>query len=101
MGIKCFNCGKSFVSNSISVKIIGPEVEVCCPYCSDVCIEKLNKFVCRQHGMYMPLSPIYASKAIETAQYIELNSSDYYKEKGLRHGGKKEIRNLRARESAA
>jgi len=32
---------------------------------------------------------------IVIAEFIELNSSDYYRKRGLRHGGKKKVRNVR------
>ena len=101
MGIKCFKCNEYFVAGVNNVKIIGPDVEASCPFCYDVYTGKLNKFSCAQAGTFMPSSPNYAAAAQRMAQYIELNSSDYYKERGLRHGGKKKVRDLRARESAA
>lgn len=101
MSIQCFKCKEYFGPSLSSVKIIGPDVEVECPFCHDVYFGKLNKYACQQNGTHMPLSHTYAIEAIKTAQFVELNSSEYYKERGLRHGGKKKVRDLRARESAA
>ena len=101
MGIKCFKCHKEFAANLSNVKIVGPDVEASCPFCNHTYVGKLNKFACKQIGTFMSASPTYAARSIMMAQHVELNSSDYYKEKGLRHGGKKKVRNLRARESAA
>lgn len=101
MGIQCFKCMEYFAPSMSSVKIIGPDVEVTCPFCHTTTLDKLNKFACKQVGQHVPQSPEYARKAIKIAQLIELNSSDYYKKRGLRHGGTKKVRDLRNRESAA
>lgn len=95
MNLKCFKCKEYFIPSMNTVKIIGPDVEITCPFCYDTYFGKLNKYVDKQLGKHLPLSPIYAAAMIALAEYIELNSSDYYKEKGLRHGRKKKIRDLR------
>jgi DNA-directed RNA polymerase subunit RPC12/RpoP len=94
MVIHCLECGKPFVPSSVNTKIYGPYVEINCPYCSDVYEGKLLNFVDLQTGRSRPLSHHDAIDMQKMAQFIELNSSDYYKKRGLRHG-KKKVRNVR------
>jgi hypothetical protein len=89
----CFKCNKEFVPGELNTQIIGPDVEVNCPFCHDKYEGKLTSFVRDQLGGSRPLSAIDASKMQRMAKFIELNSSDYYKKKGFRHG-KKNIRNV-------
>ena len=55
---------------------------------------KLLNYVDHQVGVHRQQSPIDGSKMVKLARFIELNSSEYYKTKGLRHG-KKKVRNVR------
>ena len=89
MKIKCFNCSKEFVPNTYNTKIYGPYVEINCPFCMNKYEGKLLTFVRRQIGRHSIASPQAAIKMIKMAEFIELNSSEYYKKKGLRHGRKK------------
>jgi hypothetical protein len=94
MGIECLSCGRFFKSDMTTVRIIGPDVKVTCPFCSYEYKGKLNRFVDTQVGGYIPQSVNCAAKMIAKAQYIELNSSEYYKERGLRHGKRKKVSNI-------
>ena len=94
MTIFCLKCKKKFVPGILNTKIYGLYVEITCPYCSGVYDGKLLNFVNMQLGDHRPQSAQDAIKMIELAEFIELNSSEYYKKKGLRHGRKK-IRNVR------
>lgn len=94
MKIHCFECYKKFVPSASNTKILGPYIEVACPYCLDVYNDKLLNYVDRQIGYFPIRSSIAAIKMIKLAKFIELNSSDYYKKRGLRHG-KKKVRNIR------
>jgi hypothetical protein len=94
MNVSCFKCGKEFVPGKVNTKIIGPYVEVHCPYCADVYEGKLLVYVTEQVGGAIQQSPACARKMQAMAQAIELNSSDYYDKKGMRHG-KKKVRNVR------
>jgi len=94
MKIKCFNCNKEFTPNTYNTKIYGPYVEIDCPFCLDKYEGKLVTFVRKQIGKHSVASAVAAMKMIKMAEFIELNSSEYYKERGLRHGRKK-VRNIR------
>ena len=93
MNIHCFKCNKKFVPNSVNTKIYGPYVEVSCPFCVYVYEGKLLNFVDRQLEGYRLHSHHDAIRMQHLAKFIELNSSDYYKKRGLRHGTKK-VRNI-------
>jgi len=94
MNIHCFKCEKEFVPSELNTGIIGPYVKITCPYCSDVFEGKFLTFVDQQAGGHRPHSHQDAAGMQRLAQFIELNSSDYYKKRGLRHG-KKKVRNVR------
>ncbi len=94
MNIHCFKCKKEFVPSGLNTGIIGPDVKIICPYCFDVYEGKLLTFVDRQMGGHKSHSHLDAAKMQQLAKFIELNSSDYYKKRGLRHG-KKKVRNVR------
>jgi hypothetical protein len=94
MVVNCFKCKKEFVPSQTNTKIYGPYAEITCPYCLDVYNDKLLNFVNIQSGAHRPQSVSYAIKMIRLAKFIELNSSEYYKKRGLRHG-KKKVRNIR------
>jgi len=94
MKIFCFRCEKEFVPSELNTHIIGPDVEVNCPFCYYKYEGKLTSFVRDQTGGYHPQSAHAAIKMQRMARFIELNSSAYYKKKGLRHGNKK-VRNVR------
>jgi len=94
MKVFCLKCKKEFVPGATNTKIYGPYVEITCPYCLDVFDGKLLNFVNIQAGDSRPQSAHYAAKMIALAEFIELNSSEYYKKKGLRHARKK-VRNVR------
>ena len=93
MNIHCFKCDKEFVPSSINTKILGPYVEISCPFCVYVYEGKLLNFVDRQLEGYRLHSHHDAIRMQHLAEFIELNSSDYYKKRGLRHGTKK-VRNI-------
>jgi len=93
MVVHCFKCKKEFVPSSTNTKIYGPYIEVTCPYCLDVYVGKLLNFVDIQAGDHKSQSVIGAIKMIKLAKFIELNSSEYYRKRGLRHG-KKKVRNV-------
>jgi hypothetical protein len=93
MNVECKKCNRSFIPSQANIKIVGPNVEVTCPFCFDFYDGKLLRFAEGQSGRFIPLSPAYAKKMIRIAEYIELNVSDYYDKKGFRHG-KKNIRNV-------
>lgn len=94
MKIYCLKCFKKFVPTASNTKILGPYVEVNCPYCLDVYEGKFLNFVGRQVGNPRQQSARDAARMIELAEFIELNSSEYYKKRGQRHG-KKKVRNVR------
>lgn len=96
MNVFCLKCKKEFVPNKLNTKIVGPYVEIKCPFCADVYEGKLLSYVTELIGGWRPQSAHDAIKMQRIAQYIELNSSDYYEKKGLRHGGKKKVRDIRA-----
>lgn len=100
MNLRCFKCERYFKPMLSNVKIIGPDLEVICPFCFDKYEGKINCYVGVQVGKHVALSPIYARKMIDLAEYIELNTSEYYKEKGMRHG-KKKVRNVPDRRVAS
>jgi len=93
MLVHCFKCKKEFVPSSTNTKIYGPYIEVTCPYCLDVYVGKLLNFVDIQAGDHKSQSVIGAIKMIKLAKFIELNSSEYYRKRGLRHG-KKKVRDI-------
>jgi len=93
MNVYCFKCEKKFVPSGLNTSIIGPYVKINCPFCADVYEGKLLIFVDKQLGGHNPQSHIRAADMQRLAQFIELNSSDYYKKKGMRHG-KKKVRNV-------
>ena len=93
MVVHCFKCKKEFVPSQTNTKIYGPYVEITCPYCLDVYEGKLLSFVDIQLGGHRSHSHVDAMNMQRLAQYIELNSSDYYRKKGTRHG-KKKVRNI-------
>jgi DNA-directed RNA polymerase subunit RPC12/RpoP len=96
MEIYCLKCGKAIVPNQFNVHIIGPDVEIICPYCHCMYKGKITSFVRDQVGGHRPQSASDAARMQRMAQYIELNSSEYYKKRGLRHGRKK-VRDVRDR----
>lgn len=89
MNIKCFGCGKEFRPGMLNTKIYGPYIEINCPFCLYKYEGKLLSFVRKQMGKHENGSAAAARKMIRMAEFIELNSSEYYKKKGLRHGKKK------------
>ncbi len=93
MKIHCLKCSKEFVPSSVNTKIYGPYVEVCCPFCIYIYEGKLLNFVEAQFDGYRSHSHNDAIRMQHLAKFIELNSSDYYKKRGLRHG-KKKVRNV-------
>lgn len=93
MKVHCFGCGRNFPVSAANIKIYGPYVEVNCPYCAHIYEDKFLNFVDKQVGGHSAQSPRDAARMIALAQFVELNCSDYYKEKGLRHG-KKKVRNV-------
>lgn len=93
MNLICFECRKKYIPTLANVKIIGPDLETTCPFCGNVYSGKLNKFAGLQVGPHKPLSAEYAISMISLAEYVELNTSEYYKEKGMRHG-KKKVRDI-------
>ena len=94
MNIYCLECSREFIPGQFNVQIIGPDVAVSCPFCSYKYEGKMTSFVRDQLGGNKPISHLDARNMIILAQHIELNSSEYYKTKGLRHGRKK-VRNVR------
>jgi hypothetical protein len=86
MDVKCFQCGKKYVPNAVNVKIYGPYMETTCPFCLYKYEGKLLNYVNRQIGDYKPLNLINARTMQTIAQFVELNSSEYYSKKGLRYG---------------
>ncbi len=97
MKIRCPKCNRSFIPSQYNTHIIGPDVAIECPYtgCDYKYKGKMTSFVRDQIGGALPQSAHCAVRMQTLAQGIELNSSEYYKKKGLRHGGKKKVRNLR------
>jgi DNA-directed RNA polymerase subunit RPC12/RpoP len=95
MNIHCLECEKEFIPSELNTAIIGPYVKVTCPYCSYIYEDKLLNFVEAQIGGFERMSALDANKMIEIAEFVELNSSDYYRKRGLRHGGKKKVRDIR------
>ena len=94
MVVHCLKCSKEFVPSQSNTKIYGPYVEITCPYCLDVYDGKLLSFVDIQTGDSVSFSSHDASKMQQLAKFIELNSSEYYRKRGFRHG-KKKVRNVR------
>lgn len=93
-GLHCLECERKFIPSQANVQIIGPDVLVKCPFCSYEYKGKMTSFVRDLIGGWRLGSPTDAMRMMELARYIELNSSDYYKRRGLRHGEKK-VRNVR------
>lgn len=93
MEVVCLECNKGFQPSQFNTQIIGPDVLVQCPFCSWKWEGKLTSFVRDQLGGFRGSSAHDAMKMMEIAQFIELNSSEYYKKRGLRHG--KKVRNIR------
>jgi hypothetical protein len=93
MNMKCFKCGKEFSAGQENTVIVGPNIEVTCPFCFDKFEGKFIRYVEALCGGYVPLSAHLAIKMQQVAQYIELNVSEYYKERGKRFG-KKKVRNV-------
>ena len=94
MKLHCSGCEKEFVPGPFNTQIIGPDVQVNCPFCDYQFNGKLTSFVRDQLNNGRPQSAANAREMIATAKYMELNSSEYYKKRGLRHG-KKKVRNVR------
>ena len=94
MVVHCLKCKKEFVPSQSNTKIYGPYVEITCPYCLDVYNDKFLNFVDIQTGNSRIMSAHDAIKMQKLAQFIELNSSEYYRKRGFRHG-KKKVRNIR------
>lgn len=94
MEIKCLKCEKAYEPNQANMKIYGPYIDTECPFCHCRWEGKLLNFVDAQIGGHKSLSASSAREMQALAQYIELNASDYYKKKGLRHG-KKKVRDIR------
>lgn len=94
MKITCLKCATQFVPGEYNTNIIGPDVAVSCPFCYYKYQGKMSSFVREQLGVSRPLSAKDAIVMIEMAKFIELNSSAYYKKRGLRHE-KKKVRNVR------
>jgi len=94
MKIFCLECEKKFVPSQINTHIIGPDVEVVCPFCNYMFRGKFTSFLRDQMGNWRPSSAQDAAKMQRMARYIELNSSEYYKKRGLRHG-KEKVRDVR------
>ena len=92
MKITCLECEKEFVPSQMNTQIIGPDVQVVCPFCNYQFKGKMTSFVRGQVGGKAQ-SAQDAARMQRLAQYIELNSSEYYKKRGLRHGTKK-VRNI-------
>ena len=93
MQIHCFKCGKEFIPSKFNTKILGPYVEVQCPFCSDVYEGKLLSYVTDLIGGWRSQSHSDAANMQALARLVELSSSEYYEKKGLRHG-KKKVRNV-------
>ena len=94
MKIFCLKCVKEFVPGPFNTQIIGPDVQVNCPFCDYQFKGKMTSFVRDQLSTKRPQSAADAREMIAKAKYMELNSSEYYKKRGLRHG-KKKVRNIR------
>jgi hypothetical protein len=94
MKIHCLKCKKEFIPNEFSVRIVGPNVEVTCPFCSYFYDGKFTSFLRDLLGGYDAQSSKDARLMQRLGRYIELNSSEYYKKRGLRHGGKKKVRDV-------
>ena len=94
MEIHCLDCERSIKPSLSNTRIIGPDVEFTCPFCSYKYKGKFTSFLRDQINGWRPQSPEDARLMQAMARYIELNSSEYYKEKGLRHG---KVRNVRDR----
>lgn len=97
MNIFCLKCKKKYAPQNLNTVIIGPYIKATCPFCSYVYEGKFTKFVAKQLGREPRIASIHDAARMQVlAEYIELNSSDYYKERGLRHGRKK-VRDIRDR----
>jgi len=89
MKIKCFGCEKSYIPNQSNTKIYGPYMETNCPFCMYKWEGKMLNFVEEQVGGRITMSAHCAIEMQVIAQYIELNSSDYYKKRKRKHGKKR------------
>ena len=94
MKIHCFKCGKKITPSISNVNIIGPDILFKCPFCNYRYEGKFTSFLRDQLGGYESQSVSAARHLQALAQFVELNSSDYYEKRGLRHG---KIRNIRDR----
>jgi hypothetical protein len=94
MEIHCLGCDHPIKPGPSNTHIIGPDIEFKCPFCDYKYEGKFTSFLRDQIGGWHPQSPSDASLMQSMARYVELNSSEYYKEKGLRHG---KVRNVRDR----
>ena len=95
MNLTCFSCKKKYIPTQSNVQIIGPDMETTCPFCFSVWRGKINKYSGMQVGPHRVLSADYAQKMMRIAEFIELETSEYYRQKGMRHGEKKKIRDIR------
>jgi hypothetical protein len=95
MNVYCLGCKQGFKPGPINTLIMGPDVKVSCPFCACVYEGKLTSYVRDLIGGNKPQCGQDARDMIALAQHIELNSSDYYEKRGLRHGGKKKVRDIR------
>jgi len=46
--ITCFNCEKKFLVGIENTRIIGPHIEVTCPFCKDFVDKNFSKFIDEQ-----------------------------------------------------
>jgi len=77
MKIRCFKCNKSYQPGLGNVKILGVYIETVCPFCGYTYEGKFLNFVDRQSN-YDDNMLKGAAKTQQIAQYVELNSSEYY-----------------------
>ena len=89
MKIECFGCKKGYVPNQSNTKIYGPYMETTCPFCMHKWEGKMLNFVEKQVGGRIALSAHSAAKMQAMAQFIELNSSDYYKKRKRKYAKKR------------
>jgi hypothetical protein len=77
MKISCFECNESYQPGLGNVKILGVFIETECPFCGYVYEGKFLNFVEKQSG-YSDGMLKAGAKMQQIAQYVELNSSEYY-----------------------
>jgi len=77
MKIRCFECNESYQPGLGNVKILGVFIETECPFCGYIYEGKFLNFVDRQSN-YDGNMLKGAAKMQQIAQYVELNSSEYY-----------------------